>query len=58
MAVKILLGLRSDDRIILQIMENNVALAHAIFDREQALKLSTDIKSLAEKIETERKLAS
>ena len=54
MSVTILVALQPDDRILFQISENDKALAHAILDREAALKIAADIRRLVERIPEDR----
>jgi hypothetical protein len=48
--VKLLIALKADDTILVQISENEKALAHIALDRVQALAIANEIKTLAERI--------
>lgn len=46
----LMVALQPDDTIVLQISQDNKALAHVALPRDAALKVAEDIKRLAERI--------
>ncbi len=48
--VKLLVALQADDTILVQISEDEKALAHVNLNRQQALDIAEKIKKLAELI--------
>lgn len=50
MAVKLLIALQADDTILIQISDNEKALAHVNVDRPQALAIAKDLQNLAHRI--------
>jgi hypothetical protein len=50
MSVKVLVALEANDTILLQISQDEKALAHINLDRKQALDIAEQIKTLAQRI--------
>jgi uncharacterized protein (UPF0303 family) len=51
MTVKLLVALKANDTILIQISEDEKNLAHVSLDRQQALDIAETIKKLAERIQ-------